>query len=88
MNTPAPPFTPDAEIPLPAAYIQKKFGLSRTTLWRWRREGLPAQQVGDKLFIKQSDVTKFIAEQDAKAKAVTVPSNSDPLLPSLPTAAK
>lgn len=61
-----------AEVPLPCSYIQKKFGLSRTTLWRWRCAGLPVQQVGAKLFIKESDVVRFIAEQDAKTKATAV----------------
>jgi len=50
---------------MPADYICNKFNLSRTTLWRWRHAGLPAQRVGAKLFIKESDVIAFIAAQSA-----------------------
>ncbi len=58
------------ECPLPADFIMKKFGLSRTSLWRWRKAGLPCQSVGAKLFLKESDVARFIAEQDAKTKSI------------------
>ena len=65
MNT---PFDPH-DTPLPHSYLLKKYGISRTTFWRWRvQRGLPWQIVGAKLFVRESDLVRFIAEQDAKAK--------------------
>ncbi len=51
---------------MPASYILRKYEVSRTTLWRWRRAGLPVLQVGAKLFIKEGDIAQFIADQSAK----------------------
>lgn len=65
MSAPA-PFDP-RDVPMPAGYIMRKFGLSRTTLWRWRSSGLPSQGVGAKTFIKESDVVAFIAAQSAQS---------------------
>ena len=53
------------ESPLPVRYILEKFQLSRTTLWRWRKMGLPVQQVGDKQFILESDMVAFIDRMNA-----------------------
>lgn len=60
-------------MPLPANYISRKFGLSRTTLWRWRKLGLPVQQVGAKQFILESDVVAFIAKMNAAGKTPAAP---------------
>ena len=78
MTTPA--FDP-RDTPLPLDYFGRKYGLSRTTLWRYRRAGLPAVGVGSKVFVKESDFVAFLKRMDGqavsaapvKAPAVEVP---------------
>ena len=90
-TTPPSPTRPEA--PLPAMYIAKKFMLSRTTLWRWRKLGLPVQQVGAKQFIYESDVVAFISKMNAAApfrqptasRATTLTSTSAQSSPSIPS---
>ena len=62
------------ETPMPHTYLLKKYDLSRTTFWRWRKAGLPCQTVGAKLFVRESDIVRFIADQN-------VPRKTTPLLP-------
>lgn len=57
------PFDP-RDTPLPASYFEKKYHLSRTTLWRYRRAGLRAVSVGSKLFVKESDFVAFVQRMD------------------------
>ena len=51
---------PANECPLPVAFYLKKFGVSRTTFWRWERRGLPVLQVGAKKFCRESDFVRFL----------------------------
>ena len=46
--------------PLPLEYFERKYGLSRTTLWRYRRAGMPALGVGAKAFVRESDFVAFL----------------------------
>ena len=68
MHTPA-LFGP-RDVPMPSNYVMAKYHLSRTTLWRWRRAGLPSQCVGGKLFVKEADVITFIEAQSVNAKGI------------------
>ena len=55
--------------PMPHTYLLRKYNVSRTTFWRWRtHRGLPCQVVGAKIFVRESDLARFIAEQDSKTK--------------------
>jgi hypothetical protein len=59
----APTFNPN-DCPLPLDYFERKYGLSRTTIWRWRRAGLPAVGVGSKTFVRESDFVGFMAKMN------------------------
>ena len=48
------------DVPLPLDYFERKYQLSRTTLWRYRKAGLPAIGVGSKCFVKESDFCSFL----------------------------
>ena len=54
-----PDFDPH-DSPLPLSYFERKYQLSRVTLWRYRRAGLPALGVGDKVFVRESDFVAFL----------------------------
>lgn len=53
-------------VPLPLAYFEKKYGLSRVTLWRYRRSGLPAIGVGAKTFVRESDFVAFLEKMNGQ----------------------
>jgi hypothetical protein len=59
------PFDP-RDTPLPLDFFERKYGLSRTTLWRFRRAGLPAVGVGNKVFVKESDFAGFLERMNGK----------------------
>ena len=54
------------DTPLPLSFFEKKYQLSRVTLWRYRRAGLSALGVGDKVFIRESDFVAFLQSMDGK----------------------
>lgn len=54
------------DTPLPLEYFERKYKLSRTSLWRWRRAGLPAVGVGAKTFIRESDFVAFLARMNGQ----------------------
>jgi hypothetical protein len=54
------------DTPLPVDYYGRKYGLSRSTLWRYRRAGLPAVGVGAKTFIKESDFVAFLTQMNGR----------------------
>ena len=54
------------DVPLPLAYFAKKYCLSRVTLWRYRRSGLPVIGVGAKTFIRESDFVAFLERMNGQ----------------------
>lgn len=58
------------DVPMPIGYIEYKYGISLTTLWRYRRAGLTAIKVGAKVFIRESDLVAFLERLNGQ----TVPS--------------
>jgi len=48
------------DTPLPLEYYERKYQLSRTTLWRYRKAGLSAVGVGAKCFVRESDFVAFL----------------------------
>ena len=67
MNTPS----SHLDTPLPLAFFEGKYGISRTTLWRYRRAGLPAVGVGTKTFILESDFLAFLERMHGKNASAT-----------------
>lgn len=55
------------DTPLPISYYERKYELSRVTLWRYRRAGLPAIGVGAKIFIRESDFVTFLQRMNGQA---------------------
>lgn len=51
----------------PVSYWLKKLDVTRTTIWRWSRDGLiTPRYVGKKLFYCQADFDQMFAKQEAK----------------------
>lgn len=54
------------DTPLPLTFYEAKYNVSRVTLWRYRRAGLPAIGVGDKVFIRESEFVRFLEKMNGK----------------------
>lgn len=52
---------------VPSAIIQGELGLSRSTLWRLRRQGLPSVKVGGSIRYHVDDVRQWLKQQRAHA---------------------
>lgn len=52
--------------PLPPGFFGRKFQVSRVTLWRYRRAGLPALIVGKKVFIRESEFIEFLERMNGQ----------------------
>ncbi len=59
--------------PLPQEYFEQKYSTSRTTIWRYRRAGLPAIVVGSKVFIREKAFCEFLE----KMNGLTVSASSN-----------
>ena len=59
------PFDP-RDVPLPLDYYERKYQISRTSLWRYRKAGLPAIGVGAKTFIRESDFVAFLERMNGQ----------------------
>lgn len=54
------------DTPLPLDYYERKYNVSRTTLWRYRKAGLPAVGVGAKTFVRESDFVAFLEKMNGQ----------------------
>ncbi len=54
------------DTPMPLDYYERKYGVSRTSLWRYRKAGLAALGVGAKTFIKESDFVAFLERMNGQ----------------------
>jgi hypothetical protein len=59
------------DTPLPLDYYERKYGVSRTTLWRYRKAGLTAIGVGAKTFLRESDFVTFLEEMNGQTVNAT-----------------
>lgn len=59
------------DTPLPLSYFESKYQLSRVTLWRYRKAGLPAAGVGAKCFIRESDFVAFLERMNGQTVSAT-----------------
>lgn len=55
--------------PLPLDFFLNRYGISRTTAWRWRTRGLPTLQVGSKIFCRESDFVAFLERMSGQTPA-------------------
>lgn len=53
------------DCPMPLDFFLRRYGISRTTAWRWRKNGLPTLQVGAKIFCRESEFVRFMETQTA-----------------------
>ncbi len=54
------------DVPLPLDYFERKYNVSRTTLWRYRKAGLPAVGVGAKCFVRESDFEAVLEKMNGQ----------------------
>ena len=59
------------DTPLPLDYYERKYNVSRTTLWRYRKAGLPAVGVGAKCFVRESDFVSFLERMNGQTVNAT-----------------
>jgi hypothetical protein len=52
------------DTPLPLDYFERKYNVSRTTLWRYRKAGLAAVGVGAKCFVRESVFVSFLEKMN------------------------
>ena len=58
------------DVPLPVEHYMQTQNTSRTTIWRWEKEGLRILHVGGKRFIRPSDWNSFLENQHARCTEV------------------
>lgn len=59
------------DTPLPLSYFEGKYRLSRVTLWRYRKAGLPAVGVGAKTFIRESEFIAWLEKMNGQTVSAT-----------------
>jgi hypothetical protein len=59
------------KIPLPEEHYRNIGIGSRTTFWRWEKEGLKILKIGRRRFIYESDLSRFLEEMNEGNKNPT-----------------
>jgi hypothetical protein len=59
------PYNPK-DCPMPLDFYLRRYDISRTTAWRWRKHGLPTLQVGSKVFVRETDFVAFLERMNGK----------------------
>jgi hypothetical protein len=59
------------DTPLPLGFFERKYNVSRTTMWRYRKAGLAAIGVGAKTFVRESDFIAFLERMDGQTASAT-----------------
>jgi hypothetical protein len=54
------------DTPLPLEFFERKYNVSRTTLWRYRKAGLECIAVGAKCFVRESDFVAFLEKMNGE----------------------
>jgi predicted DNA-binding transcriptional regulator AlpA len=57
--------TPDVPQLIPEAEVRRRFGVSRSTMFRWRRDGVGPKcyQLGPRLMYDPADLTAWLADR-------------------------
>ena len=62
--------TPDKDTPLPIDFFVNRLELaSRTTIWRWTKEGLRTHRIGGRVYVSQADLQEFMREHSASLQS-------------------
>lgn len=57
---------------LKLAEVQRMFGVSRSTVWRWTTErGLKVVRIGDVTRIRESDLEAFLKRHESEASSLS-----------------
>lgn len=67
------------DTPMPLAYYERKYGTSRTTLWRYRKAGLNSIGVGAKTFVRESDFVAFLERMNGQTVSAVSLKNQQPV---------
>jgi hypothetical protein len=54
------------DTPLPTGFYNRKYNISRSTLWLYRNAGLTSIRVGTKLFIRESEFVAFLQKMNGQ----------------------
>ena len=57
------------DCPMPMDFFIQRYGISRTTAWRWRKNGLITLQGGSKVFCRESEFVRFLEAQTANRQS-------------------
>ena len=64
------------DTPLPLDYYERTYHVSRTTLYRYRKAGLPTLQVGSKIFCRESQFVSWLEKMNGQT--VSAAPNKEP----------
>lgn len=59
------------DTPMPLDYFKRKYAVSNSTLWRYRRAGLKSVKIGMKCFVRESVFVAFLEQMNGKTVPAT-----------------